>query len=68
MTHQIAASVQEYLDPLGVGVHVMAQHQCMACRGVKQPDADMVTTTVLGIVRDNPSLKDEFIAAVHNAH
>jgi len=65
MTHQIAAAMQKHLDPLGVGVHVRAQHQCMACRGVRQQDADMVTTTVMGMLRENASLKDEFIAAVN---
>jgi len=66
MTHQIAVAMNDHLDPLGVGVHVRAQHQCMACRGVRQQDADMVTTTVLGMMRTNVALKDEFIATVHS--
>jgi GTP cyclohydrolase I len=65
MTHQIAVAMQKHLDPIGVGVHVRAQHQCMACRGVRQQDADMVTTTVLGLMRTDPAVKDEFIATVH---
>jgi len=65
MTHEIALAMQEHLDPVGVGVHIEAQHQCMACRGVRQAGADMVTTTVLGAMRDNSSLKDEFIQAVY---
>jgi len=65
MTHQIAVALEEHLDPIGVGVHVRAQHQCMACRGVRQQDADMVTTTVLGLMRTSVGLKDEFIATVH---
>ena len=66
MTHQIASAMNEHLKPQGVGVHVTATHQCMACRGVRQPDADMVTTTVLGQLRESASLKAEFIAATHN--
>ena len=66
MTHQIANAMNDHLRPRGVGVHVTATHQCMACRGVRQPDADMVTTTVLGELRTNASLKAEFIAATHN--
>tara|TARA_R110002051_G_scaffold126604_4_gene200232 strand:+ start:3135 stop:3686 length:552 start_codon:yes stop_codon:yes gene_type:complete len=66
MTRQIAEAMMEYLKPLGVGVYVQAQHQCMACRGVRQQDADMVTTTVLGTMRTHQSLKDEFIKAVGN--
>jgi GTP cyclohydrolase I len=66
MTHQIANAMNDHLQPRGVGVHVTATHQCMACRGVRQPDADMVTTTVLGELRENASLKAEFIAATHS--
>lgn len=66
MTRQIAEAVMQYLNPKGVGVCVKATHQCMACRGVRQPDADMVTTTVLGEMRTNHSLKQEFIEAVNN--
>jgi len=66
MTRQIANAVMIHLVPRGVGVYVQATHQCMACRGARQPDADMVTTTVLGEMRENPSLKSEFIQAVHH--
>ena len=66
MTHQIAQAVQDHLDPFGVGVHVTASHQCMACRGVKQHDADMVTATVMGAMRTNASLKAEFISSVQS--
>ena len=68
MTRQIAEAVMTHLEPRGVGVCVQATHQCMACRGVRQPDADMLTTTVLGEMRDNPSLKSEFTEAVGMRH
>ena len=68
MTRQIAEAVMAHLNPRGVGVCVQATHQCMACRGVRQPDADMLTTTVLGEMRDNPSLKAEFTEAVGMRH
>ena len=65
LTRQIALAMKDNLDPQGVGVHIEAQHQCMACRGVRQMDADMVTTTVLDRMREDASLKSEFISAVH---
>lgn len=65
MTREIAEAVEEHLEPHGVGVYVEARHQCMACRGVRQTDADMVTTTVLGAMRECRGLKDEFLSAVH---
>jgi len=68
LTREIAEAINEHLSPKGVGVHIVAQHQCMACRGVRQIDADMVTTTVLGAMRLNKSLKDEFIKSVYEGH
>ena len=65
MSSQIAHALWNALDPRAVGVHIEAQHQCMACRGVRQIDADMVTTTILGQMRSNHALRAEFIAAVH---
>lgn len=67
MTRQIAVAMRDNLNPQGVGVHIEAQHQCMACRGVRQQDADMVTTTILDRMRDDSDLRAEFIAAVHAA-
>ena len=54
-------AMMEHLEPRGVGVYVSAKHQCMSCRGARQPDADMVTISILGDMRTNPMLKDEFL-------
>lgn len=62
MTGQIAQAIQEHLQPGGVGVVVRARHACMACRGVKQPTAEMVTSAVLGALRDKPAARAEFLA------
>ena len=48
MTDQIAGGFWRVASPKGVGVIVTAQHQCMSCRGVKQQDAEMVTSSLLG--------------------
>ena len=61
MTQEIAEALETHLKAKAVGVQVRAQHQCMACRGVRQQDADMVTTTVLGLMRSDQGLKQEFI-------
>lgn len=61
LTRQIAEAIQEYVHPLGVGVVLRAVHQCVACRGARQPDAEMVTSTVLGVFRENPGTRAEFM-------
>lgn len=62
MTRQIAEALIEHLEPLGAGVVVSAQHSCMGCRGVRQPDAAMVTSAMLGVLRTDAAARTEFMA------
>ncbi len=48
MTSQIAATLNETLEPLGVGVVVRAEHLCMRMRGVEKPNSVVVTSALLG--------------------
>jgi GTP cyclohydrolase I len=61
MTNQIAQTLNESLKPLGVGVVLKAHHSCMGCRGVKQPDAEMITSALVGCLRNDPSAKAELM-------
>lgn len=61
MTRQIAEALLGHLEPLGAGVVVSAHHSCMGCRGVRQPDAAMVTSAMLGVLRDEPAARAEFM-------
>lgn len=64
MTNQIATGLMEHLAPKGVGVIVKAHHSCMGCRGVKQPDAEMVTSCLLGCVKDSAAARSELLSFV----
>lgn len=64
MTNQIAEAMQEHLNPLAVGVVVSAHHQCMGCRGVRQPDADMITSAMLGFFKEEFSARQEFLKLI----
>lgn len=61
MTDQIATAMERHLYPRGVGVIVRAHHLCMGCRGVRQPNAEMVTSSTLGAFRTNPAARAEFL-------
>ncbi len=62
MTQQIAETIQELLDPLGVGVIAEAQHFCMMMRGVEKQHSGTVTSAMLGAFRTNKETRDEFLA------
>ena len=62
MTAQIANSIEEVLQPLGVGVVVKAAHQCMTTRGIHKPGVDMVTSRMLGSFRKDASTRREFLS------
>lgn len=66
LTNQIAGSIMEHLTAKGAAVVVRASHSCMACRGVKKPGATMVTSCMLGVFRDNPTARTEFLSLCAN--
>lgn len=64
MTAQIANTINDVLKPKGVAVVIEAEHQCMTTRGVHKPGVGMVTSTMLGAFRENPSTRKEFLAII----
>ncbi len=61
MTAEIAKAIDEVLKPKGVGVIVEATHSCMTMRGVNVPGSSLTTSTLLGVVRDDPRTRAEFL-------
>lgn len=67
MTAQIANTINNVLSPKGVAVVIEGNHECMSTRGVHKPDVTMVTSTMLGAFRDDPSTRREFLAFIGKA-
>jgi GTP cyclohydrolase I len=59
LTAQVADSLCERLDPLGVIVVIEAEHLCMSMRGVRKPGAVTVTSAVRGIMESNAKTRSE---------
>ena len=66
MTRQIADTVQEVLQPLGVGVVVRAEHLCMTTRGVRKEESTTTTSALLGRFRE-PEVRAEFMALARSS-
>ena len=62
LTKEIADLLDEHLQPKGVGVVIEAEHLCMSLLGVKALGSRTVTSTLHGILRDDPRSRQEFFA------
>jgi GTP cyclohydrolase I len=65
MTRQIADMIDEILQPRGVAVVVEGSHMCSMMRGVKKEHPRMVTTALLGVFKENETLRKEFMSQLH---
>ena len=66
LTAEIATTINQVMQPKGVGVLVEAQHQCMTTRGVQKSEVSMVTSHMLGEFRDDPEMRREFLSLLGN--
>ena len=64
LTQEIAKTLYDQLDPLGVMVVIEAEHTCMTLRGVKKPGAVTVTSAVLGGFRRDPRTRAEAMSLI----
>ena len=62
LTKQVADWLQEQLEPKGVGVVLEAEHLCMSLRGVRATGSRTVTSTVHGLLREDPRSRAEFFS------
>ena len=61
LTNQIAETVSEVLNPLGVGVVMEGTHLCMLMRGVEKQNAFALTSAMLGGFRNDARTRSEFL-------
>ena len=64
LTQEVAQTIREVLDPVGVGVVCEARHFCMMMRGVEKQHSGAVTSAMLGAFRSRKSTRDEFLALI----
>jgi GTP cyclohydrolase IA len=67
LTTQVADWLQDQLAPKGVGVVLEAEHLCMTLRGVQATGARTVTSALHGLLRSDPSSRQEFFDLTRTA-
>src|SRR3954466_8672240 len=66
MTNQIAETIREKIEPLGVAVVCEGTHLCMSMRGVEKQNSYAVTSAMLGGFRDNARTRMEFLELIRH--
>ncbi|MEM9044311.1 MAG: GTP cyclohydrolase I FolE [Pseudomonadota bacterium] len=66
MTAQIANTLMDVLEPMGVAVVVEGEHHCMSTRGIHKHGVSMVTSTMLGNFKSDPRTRKEFMDIIGN--
>jgi GTP cyclohydrolase IA len=64
LTSQIAETLREKVDPLGVAVVMEATHLCMSMRGVEKQNSVATTSAMLGVFREDARTRMEFLELI----
>jgi len=64
LTNQIAQTINDHLNPLGVAVVIEARHTCMEARGVCQQGHSTTTSSMTGVFKDQVSTRLEFLELI----
>lgn len=62
LTQEVAHTIQDKIQPAGVGVVCEARHFCMMMRGVEKQHSGAITSAMLGAFRDQKQTRDEFLS------
>ena len=64
LTRQIAETLQDVLEPIGVAVIMEGQHMCMQMRGVEKQNSLTTTSSMLGKFRQSDRTRAEFLSII----
>ena len=64
LTSQIADTLCEKVQPMGVAVVMEATHLCMSMRGVEKQNSVAVTSAMLGVFREDARTRSEFLELI----
>jgi GTP cyclohydrolase I len=68
LTQEIAAVIQEVLEPKGVAVVLEAQHLCMMMRGVQKQNSYAISSAMLGEFDADPKTRSEFMQLLRHRY
>ena len=67
LTNQIAATINDKVQPLGVAVVTEAAHLCMSMRGVEKQNSVATASAMLGAFRNDARTRSEFLELIRKS-
>ncbi|MFH1851475.1 MAG: GTP cyclohydrolase I FolE [Candidatus Neomarinimicrobiota bacterium] len=64
LTHQVAETLRDVLNPIGVAVVIEGRHLCMQMRGVEKQNSFATTSAMLGEFHDEAETRMEFLSII----
>ncbi len=68
LTNDLARLLHEKLESQGGACYIEGLHMCMAARGIQAHEARVVTSALVGVFRDQPATRQEFLDLVTTDH
>jgi len=68
LTEEIAQSLWETVEPLGVAVVIEAYHLCMMMRGVQKQNSKTITSAMRGAFLEDQRTREEFLRLAISSH
>jgi len=66
LTQQIAETLFDVLNPVGVAVVIEARHLCMMMRGVEKQNSVATTSSMLGVFMEDERTRNEFLNLINS--
>jgi GTP cyclohydrolase I len=64
LSREIAETIEKTIQPKGVAVVIEAYHFCMMMRGVEKQHSKTITSTMLGLFRNDDKTRNEFLKLI----
>jgi GTP cyclohydrolase I len=65
LAHDVADTIEQILEPRGIGVWMGGVHMCMVMRGVEQESSFMETNVLRGAILNDERTRQEFMSIVN---
>jgi GTP cyclohydrolase I len=64
IVQQVTGALKQFLNPRGAACLIEATHFCVCARGVNKQGTKLITSSLYGAFKDNPTTRAEFLSLI----